>query len=120
MTVQHEPIAPDSWSPITDGRVIAAACSQTGNWLPAAAWLAGRLNAIDEQFGQGPLDDDGRSVRTCAIDHQVGIVDGDRRETDVVILTDGSRVCWHLGATRRRTRWVVEGGAERCSWGAGG
>lgn len=84
-----------------------------GEWQPAARWLAASLNAIDAQITHR-LDDAGRADLQSRIDHQVELVDGDRRETDVIVFRDGTRVCWHLGSSRRSTRWVVESRGEMC------
>jgi hypothetical protein len=101
---------------VSTGVRVAAECRRSGDWRPAAAWLAAELNTIDAAPGCLQLDGAGRSYRRDSIDDRVGQVDGDYREIDVILLRDGSRVCWHLGATRRATRWVVEGRSEDCPY----
>lgn len=96
-----------------DGSVLAARCRRTGDWRPAGAWLADRLNEIDATPAGPALGAEARWIRRDAIDHQVGLVDGDWREIDLIYLADGTRVCWHLGATRDATTWVVEGRGDR-------
>jgi hypothetical protein len=47
------------------------------------------------------------------------MADGDQTDVDLILLPDGTRVCWHLARTRRSTGWVVEHRGERCTFPAG-
>lgn len=100
------------------GRIVSAECRRSGDWRPAAAWLAEQLNEIDSPSRRTRQDSSARSIRSDVIDQRVRLVDGDWREIDVVVLDDGTRVCWHLGASRATTRWIVEGFGEACSGGS--
>jgi hypothetical protein len=92
---------------------LTTASRRTGDWGPVARWLAGTLNAIDSNI-VGRLDSAGRAERDDLIDRDVDLAGGDRREFDVIVLRDGTRVCWHLGQTPGLTRWIVESPGERC------
>lgn len=105
---------------LADADRLTARCRRTGDWGPAALWLARRLNAIDYAT---PLDRAQplarRLERAELMNQHVAAVDGDHREPDQVRLPDGTRVCWHLGVGQRRTRWAVERAGERCAYPRG-
>lgn len=93
-------------------------CRRTGSWTEAAVWLAGTLNAIDgcaTSYVAQELPQ--RTQRDELISRHVSAVEGDQRDPDLIRLPDGTKVCWHLGSSRRVTRWVVEVASEPCSYG---
>lgn len=85
---------------------------EAGDGQPAAAWLAERLNELDDAITSA-LDGAGRAARSDQIDHFVGVVCGDRRDVDEIVLVDGTRVRWHLGRSRASTKWVVDTSGRR-------
>lgn len=99
---------------------LSVECRRTGDWTGAAAWLARSLNAIDVAAGDYRLDNlAARIDHDAVVGSHVAAVDGDQRDPDLIRLPDGTRVCWHLGRTRRQTAWVVERTGERCSFTEG-
>jgi hypothetical protein len=110
MTIEQPPLIAARRESIS---ALASASRRSGEWTAAAGWLAASLNAIDATI-RDRLDDAGRAAREARIDQVVELVAGDRRDFDVVVLGDGTRVCWHLGRSPGRTRWVVEAPGERC------
>ncbi len=98
--------------------VLVAESRRAGNWVSAADWLAGRLNAITRSgVPYTSLDFAARAQRAAAVSSEVGAVDGDHLEPDVVRLPDGTRVCLHLGTSPTRAGWIVERAWERCGMG---
>lgn len=98
---------------------LSVECRRTGDWMGAAAWLVQSLNAIDVAT-RDQLDHlAARIDRDAVVSRHVAAVDGDQRDPDLIRLPDGTRVCWHLGRTRRQTAWVVERTGERCSFTGG-
>lgn len=99
------------------GLAIAAECRRTGRWEAAAIWLASTLNALPQSTLTAAKSLERRLATRAAIDGHVALVEGDRRQPDVISLPDGSKVCWHLGRRRRETRWVAELPGQRCGYG---
>lgn len=95
------------------GQMIRAS-EESGSWDGVGEWLAAALNRLDAAVRRGVVD---RSQRGELLDDHVSASHGERRETDVVLLPDGTRVCWHAAATVRQTRWIVERRGERCTFG---
>lgn len=84
---------------------------RTGSWRAVAFWLADSLNELDRRVRAGVT---ARSERAGLMAERIWAVGADHRETDKILLPDGTKVCWHLSSTARRTRWVVEDRGERC------
>jgi hypothetical protein len=85
--------------------------------MNAAVWLARVLNASDGSATMNAAQDPPKRIqREEWISRQVAAVDGDQRDPDQIRLPDGTRVCWHLGSSRRSTRWVVELAEAPCSY----
>jgi hypothetical protein len=83
----------------------------TGSWDLVATWLAASLNEIDASVRNGAT---ARTERAGLMWDRIAQVGGDQRDVDLVVLADGTRVCWHLARSRRSTGWVVERRGERC------
>jgi hypothetical protein len=93
---------------------LALQSGRRGDWTLAATWLAERLNEVDAKI-TSKLDSAGRRSRQDDIDRYINQVDGDRRDLDVIVLADGTRVCWHLGHSRATTSWTVETRERACA-----
>lgn len=94
-----------------DPRDLVRECRRTGSWDHVATWLAAALNEIDASVRHGAT---ARAERAGLMWDRITQVGGDHRDVDLVLLPDGTRVCWHLARTRRSTGWVVERRGERC------
>jgi hypothetical protein len=103
MTIQERPSAEATAATLRR----ALDSREAGDWQPVARWLATRLNEIDDDI-DGVLDALARAARLDEIDRHVDLVGADRRDIDLIVLGDGTRVCWHLGKARSTTGWVVE------------
>lgn len=93
---------------------LVRASEESGSWQGVGVWLAASLNHLDRLCRGGAI---GRSERATLLDDRVHACRGERTETDVVVLPDGTRVCWHLARTIRKTRWIVENRGDRCAFG---
>jgi len=98
-----------------DARVLVRESRRTGSWQEVAAWLAASLNDLDASVRAGAT---ARSDRPGLMWDRIEIAQGDHREVDLILLPDGTRVCWHVARTRRATGWVVERRGERCLYPA--
>jgi hypothetical protein len=94
-----------------DPRDLVRESRRTGSWDHVAMWLAASLNEIDASVRDGAT---ARAERADLMWDRITRVGGDQREIDLVVLPDGTRVCWHLDRSRRSTGWVVERRGERC------
>ncbi len=84
---------------------------RTGSWHDVGAWLATSLNDLDSSIRAGAT---ARSARQALMWDRIAVAAGDHRDVDLILLPDGTRVCWHLSKSRRATGWVVERRGERC------
>lgn len=114
-------------TPLVEARVgvqvgrLLAQCRRSGDWKPAADWLAKSLNSIaDRAPDYRTLGLEQRVARAETMCACIEAVDGDQRQPDVIWLPDGSRVCWHLERRRALTRWVAEAAGESCAFGQRG
>jgi len=94
-----------------DPRELVRESRRTGSWDRVATWLAASLNDLDASVRNGAT---ARAERAGLMWDRITQVGGDQRDVDLVVLPDGTRVCWHLARSRRSTGWVVERRGERC------
>lgn len=90
------------------------ASRKSGSWQGVAEWLALALNGLDSAVRSGAID---RGSRAGLLDDHVAVAHGERRDIDVIVLPDGTRVCWHAAHTIRLTRWIVEHRDQTCGYG---
>ena len=81
-----------------DARVLVRESRRTGSWQEVAVWLAASLNDLDASVRAGAT---ARSDRPGLMWDRIEIAQGDHREVDLILLPDGTRVCWHMARTRR-------------------
>lgn len=87
---------------------------QSGSWQGVGVWLASALNGLDAACRRGVI---ARAERADLLDDHVSASCGERKDIDVIVFPDGTRVCWHAAATVRKTRWIVERRGQRCAFG---
>ena len=93
---------------------LVVASERSGSWNGVGAWLASALNGLDAAVRRGDVD---RAERRHLLQEHVLVARGEHHDIDVIVLPDGTRVCWHPDRRPKQTRWIVERRGERCLFG---